>query len=233
MNLNETVEQIRPRVEPLDTTWSARTLQDITNTPVSQPRNRRLKTFAVTAAALLGTSGVAYAAGVPAFVTEQFDWISTSDIQDERRVGSFQVPTDETARTFEIWRAENSSGQTCTVVLEADGRFGPNFGGACAVDPAQAWFGWTSESAKIDEPMPGATLFVYGEPVNSQVRQVRVQAAGFIHTAAVDQSTGGYAVAIPEVTSDLWTERAGQVVATVDFLDEVGLTLSSHTLRDR
>lgn len=234
MNLNQTLEQIRPTVEPVDATWSARTLHDITRAPAPRPRHRRLRIAAVSTVALLGTGGVAYAAGVvPAFVTQQLDWISPSDVRHERRVASFSVPTEEADRTFEIWRGENRAGQTCTVVHEADGRFGPTFDGACAEDPARAWFGWTAESSKVNEPMPAATLYVYGEPGDSHVRQVRVEAAGFTRTAEVDRTSGGYAVAIPEVTSDSWTERAGQVVATVDFLDAKGLTLSSHIVRDR
>ena len=54
-----------------------------------------------------------------------------------------------------------------------------------------------------------ATLFVYGEPCDPVVRQVRVKSKGFTHLTSVDPDTGGYAVAIPEVTSANHVERAG------------------------
>lgn len=236
MNTSNTIRRIRPDVEPLDAAWSAHTLQRITQTPATgRPRSRRgLKAIALTAATLVGTGSAAYAAGlVPAFITQEFDWISSSQVHDERRVASFEVPTGEGVRTFEVWRAVNDNGETCTVILEEQARFGPTFGGACAQDPAEAWFGWTTESGKASEPMPPATLYVYGEPDNAAVQQVRVHGTGFTHTTDIDPDTGGYAVAVPEITSDAWTERAGQVVATVDFLDENGLQVDSQTLRDR
>lgn len=233
MDTNNTIQQIRPTIEPLDETWSEHTLHRITHAPQPRPR-RTLKAFALAAAAVVATSTAAYAAGlVPASVIEAFDWTSSSQVHHERRVASFDVPSGDEARGFEVWRAANDSGETCTVILEAQTRFGPNFDAACAQDPIKAWFGWTAESAKVSESMPAATLYVYGEPNNATVQQVRVHGTGFTHTTDVDPVTGGYAVAIPEITRDAWTERAGQVVATVDFLDEHGHRIDSHTLRDR
>lgn len=236
MNANQTIRQIRPDVEHLDPAWSTQTLERITHAPAtSRPRmNKGIKAAALTAAALVGTGGAAYAAGlIPEFITREFDWISPSQVHDEHLVGSFELPTGEGVRTFEVWRAVNDSGATCTVVLEEKAKFGPTFGGACAQDPAQAWFGWTTESAKSSEPMPPAALYVYGEPDSAAVRQVRVHGTGFTHTVDIDPETGGFALAVPEITSDTWTERAGQVVATVDFLDENGLRIGSQTLHDR
>ncbi len=199
----------------------------------ARPR-RGLKALAATTVTIIGTSGVAYASGlVPAFVSEEFDWISNAKIHNERLVGSFTVPAGEGVRTFKVWRAENDAGETCTLVLEAKARFAPTFDGACAQDPAQAWFGWTAESARSSEPMPPATLYVYGEPANAAVTRVRVHGSGFTHTTKVDARTGGYAVAVPEVTSATHTERAGQVVATLDFLAADGQELDTLTVRDR
>lgn len=236
MNISDTIQRIRPDIEPLDSAWSQDTLQRITQAPATQRlRSRRgLKAVALTAATLLGTGSAAYAAGlVPAFITAELDWISPSQVYDERRVASFEVQAGEGQRTLEVWRADNGNGETCTLTLEKRARFGPSFDGACAQDPTKAWFGWTGESAKATEPMPPATLYVYGEPNNPAVQQVRVHGTGFTHTTDVDPDTGGYALAVPEITSDAWTERAGQVVAIVDFLDESGLQVDSHTLRDR
>jgi len=81
--------------------------------------------------------------------------------------------------------------------------------------------------------MPAATLYVYGEPADPAVARVRVHGPGFSHTTEVDAGTRGYAVAVPELTSANHTERAGQVVATVDFLDIRGIELGSRMLRDR
>lgn len=236
MNTSQTIERIRPGVEHLDPAWSAHTLQRITQDPGSRsPRSRRgLKAIALTAATLVGTGTAAYAAGlVPAFITEEFDWVSPSRVHNERLVGSFEVPAGESVRTFKVWRAVNDSGETCTVVLERETRFGPIFDGGCTQAPTQAWFGWTSEYAKSSEPMPPATLFIYGEPENSAVQQVRVHGTGYSHTTEINPVKGGYAVAVPEITSDAWTERAGQVVATVDFLDGSGRKIGVQTLRDR
>jgi len=132
-----------------------------------------------------------------------------------------------------VWRANNDNGETCTVILEAQARFGPNFDGACATDPTQAWFSWTAESARDSEPMPPSTLYVYGEPNNAAVQRVRVSGTGFTHTTRVDPDTGGYGIAIPEMTDDAWTERAGQFVATIEFLDESGNQIDNYPLRDR
>lgn len=183
---------------------------------------------------MICTGGVAYTTGlVPAFISEELDWVSPAQIHDERLVGSFTVHAEEGSRTFKVWRAENEDGETCTFVTEAQGRFGPNSDGVCGEAPAQAWFGWTSESAKASESMPPATLYVYGEPAHSDVRQVRVHGTGFTHTTDVDPDIGGYAVAIPQVTSANHIERAGQAVARVDFLDEGGRQIDTRTLRDR
>ena len=82
-------------------------------------------------------------------------------------------------------------------------------------------------------PCLPATLYVYGEPANAAVTRVRVHGSGFTHTTKVDARTGGYAVAVPEVTSATHTERAGQVVATLDFLAADGQELDTLTVRDR
>ena len=193
-----------------------------------------MRTLVLATTAVIGTGGVAYAAGmVPAFISEEFEWISPAEVHGERRVASFNVSAGDRVRTFQVWRADNDQGETCTVTVEAQGRFGPSFDGACAQDPALGWFGWTAESSKITEPMPAATLYVYGEPADSAVRQMRVHGESFTNTADVDPVTGGYVVAVPEVTSTSHIERAGQVVATVSFLDETGQQLDSHTVRNR
>lgn len=234
MNTQQTIAQLRPEAAPLDSDWSARTLRTIISTPDTARSHRLPWVVGLTTAALLGTGGVAYAVGgVPEFISAEFDWISSAQVHDERRVASFTLAPGATPRTFEVWRAENASGETCTVVLEADGRLGPTFGGACGEQPVAAWFGWTSEAYLASEPTPSATLYVYGEPADPDVRRVRVRSGDFTHTVDVDRETGGYAVAMPEVTSDWWTERAGQLVATVDFLNAGGVVLATHTLRDR
>ena len=235
MNTESTIREIRPEAEPLDADWSALTLREITRV---RPRTRRprrgLKALAVTTVAVLGTGTAAYAAGlVPDFIADQFEPISTSQVHDVRRVASFDLPAAGGARTFDVWRAANDRGQTCHVAYEAQGRFGPSFDGACGPDPEPAWFGWTSEAWRSSEPEPDATLYVYGEPGDPGVRGVRVRAAGFVHAAEVDPDTGGYAVGVPEVTRSTWTERAGQVVAVVDFLDERGDRIGRHVVRDR
>jgi hypothetical protein len=234
MNTSRTLQQIRPDVEPFDPAWSAETLSRITQGPTTRRSHRRLRIAALTTAVVMGTAGAAYATGVvPALISHEFGNLSTSKIHDEHRVASFTLGSGDTLRTFRVWRGTNGRGDSCAVVVEAHGRSGsPLFGGGCHPDAVEAWFGYTTEASAISEPTRPLVMYVYGEPASSAVRQVRVHGEGFNHITEVDPRTGGYAVAIPEGSTASHVERAGQVVAFVDFLDGDGHQVATHTLRD-
>lgn len=231
-----TIDQLRPEVRPLESEWSAATLTSILSTESpsmisARTMGRRLSLVGAATAGALGLSGVAYAAGlVPAAITDHFDWISPSAVSDVHEVASFSIESGGKTRALEIWRGTNASGQSCTAVLEAKGKFGPQFGGNCGDYPTDAWFDTTSEGYKgtIDDPPPPITYFVYGEPTLAGVTSVRVVGHGFAHSAAVDPTTGGYAVAIPELARGV----RGQF-ATVEFIDATGSVVGTRELSEK
>jgi hypothetical protein len=231
-----TVERLRPQIDHLDPEWSARTLQTILSShdpshSRHHARGRRLSLIAATTAGVLGVGGVAYATGlVPALIAEDLDWISSSDVSNVHEVASFSIESNGKTRTFEIWLGINADGQNCTSVLEAEGKFGPEFGGYCGHYPTDAWFGATSESYKgaIDDTPPRSTTYVYGEPTLSGVTTVRVVGDGFDHRVAVDETTGGYAVAVPELR-----RGASGRFATVEFIDADGTVLGTRALSEK
>lgn len=230
------VESLRPEVRPLDAEWSATTLEAIlsshTQSPShSKPTRRRFALVGAATAAVLGVGGVAYATGlVPGFVDDELDWISTSDVADVHEVASFSLESHGKTRAFEIWRGTNEDGMSCAAVLEAEGQFGPNFGGYCGDNPTDAWFDRTSEpyTGTINDAPPPSTYFVYGEPDVAGVTSVRVFGKGFDHSVAVDRTTGGYAVAIPELGNGL----SGHF-ATVQFLDPSGTVVGTRQLSEK
>lgn len=231
-----TIERLRPDARPLDAEWSASTLEAILSSqvPESPHRNSKARRFALVGAAtaaILGVGGVAYATGlVPDFIADELDWISSSEISDVHEVASFSFDSDGETRSFEIWRGTNDDGMSCTAVLEAEGNFGPEFGGNCGDNPTDAWFDRTSESYKgtINDAPPPSTYFVYGEPEVASVTTVRVFGDGFDHSVAVDPATGGYAVAVPELGQGV----SGNF-ATVEFLGTDGSVLGTRELSEK
>ena len=229
----KTIDQLRPPVRPLDVEWSATTLEAIlsSHAPTSSPssKSRRVALVGAVAAAVIGVGGVAFATGlVPGFVTDELDRISSSDLSGVHEVASFSLDSNGLNRSFEIWRGTNNDGMSCTAVLEAGGRFGPQFGGSCGDWPIDAWYDATSESSKIGEVMPESTIFIFGEPEMTGVTDVRVFGEGFDHTVAVDPDTGGYAVAIPELPP----APRGHF-ATVTFLSADGSVLGVRELSEK
>ncbi len=231
-----TIERLRPDLRPLDTEWSATTLEAIlsSHVPASPRRSsngRRLALVGAATAAMLGVGGAAYAIGlVTAFIADELDWISSSEVSDVHEIASFSFDSLGETRSFEIWRGTNDDGMSCTAVLEAEGNFGPEFGGNCGDNPTDAWFDRTSESYQgtIDDTPPPSTYFVYGVPGVAGVTTVRVFGDGFDHRVDVDPATGGYAVAVPEL---------GQGVrghfATVEFLGADGSVLGTRELSEK
>jgi hypothetical protein len=231
-----TIERLRPEIRPLDADWSVSTLESILsseNAPgdPARTRRRRLGLVGAWTAALLGIGGVSYATGlVPGFIADELDWISPGTVSNIHEVASFSISTSGKTRSFVIWRGTNAAGQSCTAVLEPNGKFGPNFGGNCGDYPTDAWFDTTREPYKgtIEDTPPPATYFVYGEPALPGVTSVRVIGEGFAHTAAVDPATGGYAVAIPEFEGGVRGH-----FATVEFVDANGTIVGTSELSER
>lgn len=231
-----TVERLRPEPQPLDPAWSASTLErifsDESRPGPSKAKRRRPRMIVLAgagAAAVLGAGGVAYASGlVPSIISNELDWISSSSVTDIHEVASFTVTRDGETRAFEIWRGTNEDGLSCSAVLEADGKFGPDFGGYCGDYPTDAWFDRTTVSYKMGDEPPPATYFVYGEPERRDVTRVRVTGDGFEHRTTVDRTTGGYAVAIPELGQGV----SGHF-ATVEFLDATGNVIGTRELREK
>ena len=75
---------------------------------------------------------------------------------------------------------------------------------------------------------PEPTYYVYGEPDLPGVVSVRVFGDGFVHTVPLDETTGGYAVAVPQ----LEVEVIGPF-ATVEFLDADGVVVGTEELVGR
>lgn len=231
-----TIEDLRPELRPLDPAWSASTLERILSDE-SRPgpskargaRPRMIVLAGVGAAAVLGAGGVAYASGlVPSIISNELDWISSSSVTDVHEVASFTATRDGHTRAFEIWRGTNEDGLSCTAVLEAEGKFGPEFGGYCGDYPTDAWFDRTTVSYQMGDVPPPATYFVYGEPTLPGVVSVRVVGDGFEHRTTVDPTTGGYAVAIPELGRSV----SGHF-ATVELLDAAGNVVATRELSEK
>lgn len=177
--------------------------------------------------------GIAYAGGlVPSFISNELAWISPSRVSDVHQVASFTLDAGGKDRQFKIWRGINADGQNCTSVFEAKGNTGPEFGGNCGNYPTDAWFNTTSESYRgdINDTPPPSTYFVYGEPTLPGVVSVRVVGKGFERTVPIDQATGGFATAIPELTT-VGNVRGG--FATVEFLAADGSTLGTRQLAEK
>lgn len=229
----KTLEDLRPEIRPLDAAWSAATLEGIfageQPVPSKARRPRRLVLIGSMVGGLFAAGGVAYAAGlVPSIIANELDWISSSEVSDVHEVASFTAVTDGKTRAFVIWRGTNQDGLSCTAVLEARGKFGPEFGGYCGDYPTDAWFDRATESYKMGDAPPPATYFVYGEPELPGITSVRVTGDGFDHSVAVDQTTGGYALAIPELGPGVRGH-----FATVEFLDAAGAVVATRELSEK
>ncbi len=230
------IERLRPAACPLDAEWSAATLESIfaaNPAPSSGRRNTRrwLAVASAATAATLGLGGVAYATGlVPGTITDFFDNTSTAEVSNVHEVASFTTADDGSVRSFEIWRGTDADGLSCTAVLETAAKGGPDFGGNCGDYPTDAWFNTTNESwsGTIDDAPPSSTYYVYGEPVQPNVTDVLVVGERFEHSVAVDAATGGYAVAIPELSGDVTGE-----FATVEFLDASGSVVATRVLSEK
>lgn len=229
-----TVERLRPEIRPLDAEWSATTIEGIFASepkpgPSKARRPRRLVLVGATAAGLFAVGGVSYAGGlIPSSVTEDLGWVSSSKVSGVHEVASFAIETDGRSRSLTIWRGTSSDGLSCTAVLEEKGKFGPEFGGNCGDYPTDAWFDTTSESYRMGETPPSPTYFVYGEPTLPGVTSVRVVGDDFTHTVAVDPTTGGYALAIPEIERGV----SGRF-ATVEFVDADGNVVGTRDLSEK
>lgn len=230
------LERLRPEAQPFDAEWSASTLQRIFASPPPMRNQRgagarRLGLAAGVGVAVFGVGGAAFAAGlVPASVTDFFSNTSPTKVSDVHALASFTTSDDSGIRTFDLWRGTNGRGQDCTAVVEAGASGGPDFGGNCGDYPTDAWFNTTNESyaGTIDDPMPPSTYYVYGEPELAGVAQVRVVGRGFDHLVPVDEATGGYAVAVPEIQ----TVPSGRF-AVVEFLDTDGRIIGTQTLSEK
>lgn len=230
-----TIDALRPDVRPLDAEWSADTLATILadqDPSRARPRGRgrRRTLVGVSAVGLLGIGGVAFATGVvPPLVTSFFDQTAGPGMRDVHEVASFTTDAGGGPRTFEIWRGTDPEGLSCTAVLEAS-MAGPDFGGNCGDYPTDAWFNTSSEgwTGTIDDPPPPLTYYVYGEPTSPDVTRVRVLGAGFEHEVGVEVRTGGYAVAIPELSRGV----RGRF-ATVEFLDADGGVVGTRELSEK
>lgn len=231
------IERLRPEAQPMDAEWSAATLEGIFAAQPSSALTSRggsgrgFALVGAATAAALGLGGVAYAAGiVPASVTEFFTDTSAAAVSDVHEVATFKTSDNRVVRTFVIWRGTDANGLSCTAVLEAGSKGGPDFGGNCGDHPTDAWFNTTNESyaGTIRVAPPPSTYYVYGEPTVEGVTEVRIVGAGFEHTVPIDASTGGYAVAIPEVTRGVSGE-----FAIVEFLDASGAVVGTRTLSEK
>lgn len=230
------LEQLRPEIQPLDPEWSTVTLQSILSSDNPSPRSsgrkgRRFALAGFTTAGILSIGGVAYATGlVPASITDFFGQTHKAEVTGVHEVASFTTTKSGTSHTFEIWRGTDADGLSCTAVLEAAAKGGPDFGGNCGDYPTDAWFNTTSESweGTINDPAPPLTYYVYGEPTLPGVTRVRVSGDGFEHSVAVDSVTGGYALAIPELDRGVRGH-----FATVEFLDANGSVLGTRELSDK
>jgi hypothetical protein len=184
-------------------------------------------------ATLIGVGGVAYATGlVPSFISDQLDRTSPSEVSNIHQVGSFKLQVGSTDRQFEIWRGTNTKGQSCTSVYQSTIPDGNEFGGNCGDYPTDAWFDTTSQSysGTIDATPPPSTYFAYGEPKIAGVTRVRVTGAQFEHTVPLDPATGGFAVALPEVTTE---GSVSGPFANVEFLSQDGTVLGSRELVEK
>lgn len=229
------IERLRPEIHPLDAAWSASTLEGILSShdpvPARRVKRRSLAMVGAATAGMLGVGGVAYATGVvPDLITRHFQKTHSMSVTNVHEVASFTSAKDGTARTFEIWRGTDADGLSCTAVLEAAAKGGPDFGGNCGDYPTDAWFNTTNESwrGSINDTPPPTTYYVYGEPTLPGVSRVRVVGNGFEHSVAIDATTGGYAVAIPELDRGV----RGQF-ATVEFLDANGAVLGTSALSEK
>ncbi len=124
MKTSPIVDQMRPDLPALDAECSSCESNSILATP--RRPHRRLKRVALGAASLvLATGGAAYATGnIPAFIEQEFDYISTSGVHDMHRIASFTVNSRSAVREFHVCRAINDAGDICSVTHEADGRLG-------------------------------------------------------------------------------------------------------------
>lgn len=235
MKTSQIIDQMRPECPTLDAEWSARSLSSILEEIQRQRAPRGVRRVTLAAAGLvIATGGIAYATGnVPAFIAEGFDQISPSEVHDMRRIASFTLESGTSAREFEVFRATNKAGETCTMVEETDARFGPSADGACAIDPVDGWFSWTAESARIGERFPDSTLYIYGERPSVDVTSVRAFGEGFDHIVQVDPATGGFASAIPEVTLKEHGEVAGRTIATLEYRASNGTVLDTKSIQER
>lgn len=232
MNL---IDDLRPELHPIDAEWSAATLQHIfaDEVPVAGRRRarRRLMLVGAGAAAMLGCGGVAYATGlIPDAVTRNFAWISSSGVEDVHEVATFSIAGPDGPRAFTIWRGTSTDGLSCTSVLETGATGSPDFSGNCGDYPTDAWFDTRSDGygGTIDDPPPPLTYFVYGEPADPHVTSVRVVGDGFDDHTTIDPSTGGYAIAIPELHRGV-----SGPFATVQFLDAAGEVVGQRVLSEK
>jgi hypothetical protein len=227
-----TLDRLRPPTRPLDAEWSARTLETILTTPAPARHSGARRRLALTGAAvagLLGLGGVAYAADlVPSAITDHFAETSSAEVTGVRRLASFTTTKNGPARSFEIWRGTDADGRDCIAVWERETATGPDFSGNCGDRPTDAWFNTTSESYALGDTPPPTTYYVYGEPALDGVTAVRVVGDHFAHTVAVDATTGGYAVAVPELDRGV----SGRF-ATVEFLDEHGTVVGTRVLSEK
>lgn len=230
-----TLEPLRPEIRPIDAEWSTETLETIfaSYDPAPKPRDakgRRLVVVGATAAGILGLGGVAYATGVvPTMITDHFAQTSSAAVTDVHELASFTTAKGGTDRSFEIWRGTDVNGRSCTAVVEADAKGGPDFSGNCGAYPTDAWFNTASQSYKgsIDDAPPPSIYYVYGEPTLPGVTEVRVTGDGFEHVTAVN-ATGGYAVAIPELDRGI-----SGPFATVEFLDASDAVIGTKELSEK
>ena len=128
------IERLRPEAQPMDAEWSAATLEGIFAAQPSSALTSRggsgrgFALVGAATAAALGLGGVAYAAGiVPASVTEFFTDTSAAAGSDVHGVATFKTSDNRVVRTFVIWRGTEAKGLSCTPVLEACSKGGPDF----------------------------------------------------------------------------------------------------------
>lgn len=239
MKTIDPIDQMRPETPELEPEWSASTLRSILATPQRKPSRRWLPRLALGAAGLMvATSGVAYATdNVPAFIADNFDWVSPSKIQDMDKVASFSLEAAGSTRDFDIFRARNADGEVCTMIqAKVDGVLNEQGDGdvTCGEEEhLDGWFEFTPESGLIDEPMPNSTLYVWGTRTSSKVTAVRAFGEGFSHTVPIEKKTGGFATAIPEVILPDHGEVAGRTIATLEFLDADGNVVGTKPLMER
>jgi hypothetical protein len=226
-----TIERLRPNPEDLDSEWSTRVLRDILDepTPVTRRRStrRRWGFAAVVVAASLG-GGVAYgSSGVPGWVQSRLNEFSGDqghgDV-DLVRIVDFTTPD---GNRVVAWRGTSEDGQVCEVL-------GDNFttqGAALAqtyhcrsADDESLVATWTTASrpSRIGEQVDPATTFPYVYGQYPDAASVTVVGPGFQREALVDESTGGYAVVLPQA--------AGPQAELVSFLDADGVVIRTVNL---